>query len=340
MPTALRAALANPVGLSILVLGGATAILVAALPFFASLAERAPWVLAAALLGYAGTTVVSAWPRREAREVYQVRRLRNAMADLRSVREASATGAPLADVLGDAVRHLDRELIPALARLVARAEALRAILARFQAGDLAAPDGESLCALQATEARLRDAISATQRQAANAYAATVALTEHDADDAQVVDEARRWAQRLRETEAALAGLLDESAAWDRLLDARSEQPRPAGQSPSPMPAATSVHAAQPNGAVRSSAASGAPVRPSSTNGADKLVVPLTAREREVAALIALGMTNRQIAEELVIAEGTAAIHVGNVLGKLGMSSRAQVAVWAAEHLPRRERSAR
>jgi DNA-binding CsgD family transcriptional regulator len=58
--------------------------------------------------------------------------------------------------------------------------------------------------------------------------------------------------------------------------------------------------------------------------------PLTAREREVAALIARGCTNRQIAEALVVAEATAVRHVANILNKLGMGSRAQVAVWAVE----------
>ncbi len=55
---------------------------------------------------------------------------------------------------------------------------------------------------------------------------------------------------------------------------------------------------------------------------------LTPREREVASLLASGLSNRQLAEELVITEGTAAIHVRNILGKLGFSSRAQVAAWA------------
>jgi DNA-binding CsgD family transcriptional regulator len=58
--------------------------------------------------------------------------------------------------------------------------------------------------------------------------------------------------------------------------------------------------------------------------------PLTEREREVVALIVRGCTNRQIAEELVIAEGTAVRHVANILNKLGLKSRAQVAVWAME----------
>ena len=57
--------------------------------------------------------------------------------------------------------------------------------------------------------------------------------------------------------------------------------------------------------------------------------PLTEREREVAALIAQGLSNREIAAALVISEGTAEVHVKHVLGKLGFRSRAQVAAWAA-----------
>ena len=57
---------------------------------------------------------------------------------------------------------------------------------------------------------------------------------------------------------------------------------------------------------------------------------LTAREREVAALIAQGLTNREIASRLVIAERTAEGHVQSILNKLGFNSRAQVAAWAVE----------
>jgi DNA-binding CsgD family transcriptional regulator len=57
---------------------------------------------------------------------------------------------------------------------------------------------------------------------------------------------------------------------------------------------------------------------------------LTRREHDVTALIARGLTNRQIAEILVIGERTVEMHVSNVLGKLGLASRAQVAVWAVE----------
>jgi len=57
---------------------------------------------------------------------------------------------------------------------------------------------------------------------------------------------------------------------------------------------------------------------------------LSARELEVATLIAEGKTNRQIAEALVITEGTAANHVNHILTKLDFSSRAQIAVWVSE----------
>jgi predicted ATPase/DNA-binding NarL/FixJ family response regulator len=56
---------------------------------------------------------------------------------------------------------------------------------------------------------------------------------------------------------------------------------------------------------------------------------LTAREREIASLVARGLSNRAIADELVISPATAARHVANIFAKLGFSSRAQVAAWAA-----------
>jgi predicted ATPase/DNA-binding CsgD family transcriptional regulator len=59
--------------------------------------------------------------------------------------------------------------------------------------------------------------------------------------------------------------------------------------------------------------------------------PLSPREVEVAQLIARGLTNRQIAEALVVTEGAAANYVHRVLTKLGFTTRAQVAAWAVEH---------
>ncbi|MEU6586109.1 protein kinase [Nocardia sp. NPDC046763] len=65
--------------------------------------------------------------------------------------------------------------------------------------------------------------------------------------------------------------------------------------------------------------------------ADTAQQQLTKRERQVADLVAEGLTNRAIATRLVISQRTAQGHVEHILVKLGFTSRAQIAVWAAEH---------
>ncbi len=57
---------------------------------------------------------------------------------------------------------------------------------------------------------------------------------------------------------------------------------------------------------------------------------LTIREREVAALIAQGKSNREIADVLVVGNRTIEAHVSSILSKLGFTSRAQIAVWGHE----------
>ena len=56
--------------------------------------------------------------------------------------------------------------------------------------------------------------------------------------------------------------------------------------------------------------------------------PLTGRERQVAALVARGSSNREIAGTLFLSERTVESHVQHVLNKLGFRSRAQIAAWA------------
>jgi non-specific serine/threonine protein kinase len=56
---------------------------------------------------------------------------------------------------------------------------------------------------------------------------------------------------------------------------------------------------------------------------------LSPRERDVALLVAAGLSNRQVAERLYISEKTAAHHVGVILGKLGFGSRAEIAAYVA-----------
>ena len=55
--------------------------------------------------------------------------------------------------------------------------------------------------------------------------------------------------------------------------------------------------------------------------------PLTTRELEVAALVAEGMTNKEVATRLRLSVRTAENHVLNVMNKLGLDNRAQVAAW-------------
>ena len=61
---------------------------------------------------------------------------------------------------------------------------------------------------------------------------------------------------------------------------------------------------------------------------DDPTAELTSRELEVLRLVGAGKANKEIAAELVISERTARTHVSNILGKLGLSSRTQAALWA------------
>jgi DNA-binding NarL/FixJ family response regulator len=58
---------------------------------------------------------------------------------------------------------------------------------------------------------------------------------------------------------------------------------------------------------------------------------LTEREREVLALVARGLTNKQIAEALSLSEKTARNHLSHILEKLGLSRRSEAAVYAVQH---------
>jgi DNA-binding CsgD family transcriptional regulator len=78
----------------------------------------------------------------------------------------------------------------------------------------------------------------------------------------------------------------------------------------------------------------APMEPSSSPGSSMCAdfeCPLSRRELEVVRLISTGMTNREIATKLFIAERTAEGHVERIRNKLEVRSRTEVAVWAARH---------
>ncbi|HEY7971218.1 MAG TPA: response regulator transcription factor [Candidatus Limnocylindrales bacterium] len=66
-------------------------------------------------------------------------------------------------------------------------------------------------------------------------------------------------------------------------------------------------------------------------GEDEPVEPLTDREKDVMSLLGQGMSNKEIGSALFITERTARTYVSNILGKLGLASRTQAALWAVEH---------
>jgi len=130
--------------------------------------------------------------------------------------------------------------------------------------------------------------------------------------------------------AALAGpdeILVSNTVRDLVTDASLEFESAGDQALPGLPGSWRLHrlAAGAAGAARSTAD-----RALVTRDASRPAASLSRREREVAALIAVGLSNRQIADELVISVATAERHVANILAKLGYRSRAQVATWAVD----------
>jgi DNA-binding NarL/FixJ family response regulator len=75
----------------------------------------------------------------------------------------------------------------------------------------------------------------------------------------------------------------------------------------------------------------APAREAKLSNQGRELGGLTEREREVLDLIARGLSNREIAEKMVISEKTVKTHVSNLLDKLGLEDRTRAAIWALKH---------
>ena len=152
---------------------------------------------------------------------------------------------------------------------------------------------------QARLAVLLIAAAAALREAAGLPAAPAARTQPSLDSARGLGQetvARLWEQGLGLSPDAAVTLALESGSW-----ATGDNPGSSGQS-------------------TGEAAAPFPL---------DLPSSLTPREREITALIAHGYSNKGIADELIISPATAARHVANILSKLGFTSRAQIAAWAA-----------
>ena len=193
------------------------------------------------------------------------------------------------------------------------------------------------------------AAAATLRQAAHLPPLTGARTEQYIAPARSLGEPaiqRLWAQGSGLTsDDAVALALDftvPAAAADRPARPAdgpatgadgpatgADGPATGADGPANGPGRPVAGANGPAAAANGQATAGSSLEAGSLAG-PALPAVLTAREREVVALIVAGRTNKAIAGELFISSATAARHVANILAKLGFTSRAQVAAWARQ----------
>ncbi|HSK89764.1 MAG TPA: AAA family ATPase [Euzebyales bacterium] len=141
-----------------------------------------------------------------------------------------------------------------------------------------------------------------------------------ADDTAPWATAAQWWQRLE---------MPYPAAYARLRQAEALAARGAGPAAhdllsDALATATGLGAAPLRDAIIAARDAAGPVSETSGDTPREVGPPgLTSREREVAAVLMRGRSNRQIAEELFIAEGTASVHVSRILRKLGVTSRGE-----------------
>ncbi|HEX2063891.1 MAG TPA: response regulator transcription factor [Acidimicrobiales bacterium] len=92
-----------------------------------------------------------------------------------------------------------------------------------------------------------------------------------------------------------------------------------------------VHTVHRGGAVLDPQVAGAVMAQVARGGGSGDVEELTSREREVLALLARGLTNRQLADALFVSEKTVKTHVSSILSKLHLADRTQAALFAVRH---------
>ncbi|MDX6336580.1 MAG: hypothetical protein QOG05_3920 [Streptosporangiaceae bacterium] len=192
---------------------------------------------------------------------------------------------------------------------------------------------ESFAALCAREGQGRPAVllaaaAAALREAAGLPAPSAGRTQQHLDAARGLGQEALtglWEEGLRLTPDAAVTLALTSGPEVAL----GSGPGAGGESG---PAAGGESGPAAGGGAGGGAGPGAPPSPVTGLAAASRMPPqssLTPREREITALIARGYSNKGIADELVISPATAARHVANILSKLGFTSRAQIAAWAA-----------
>lgn len=139
----------------------------------------------------------------------------------------------------------------------------------------------------------------------------------------------RAARLLGAAEALFESLAAELSPSNRADFSRIVALARNGSSPAQYAAAwTAGHELDLESAVQEALMISVPISP--RNRQRERSSPLSAREQQVAALVAEGCSNREIAHSLSISEATAERHVANIFAKLGANSRAQVAAWAVQ----------
>lgn len=129
--------------------------------------------------------------------------------------------------------------------------------------------------------------------------------------------------RYREAEAILAAKGGREAAAPSLIQAAAIADRLGAA-----PIRRAVEELAGRARIDLSATPAAPVEPEQATAEPGRELGLTARETEILGIVARGRTNRQVAEELFIAEKTVGVHLTNILGKLGVASRMDAAAIA------------
>ncbi len=191
-------------------------------------------------------------------------------------------------------------------------------LALLAAQEACAPTGEGQQVFRAYTSELNALAQIEQSPAAAAALLEGAIALYDADSFPLDAIRARW--RLGEALLLVGGPQALAGAEEALRQARARAEH-----------IGATHELRQIAAVEARLAP-APVAParSQTAGQPRPVDGLTPRELEVLALVTRGLSNRAIAEALVISEKTAEVHVRNILGKLGFSSRTQAATYAVE----------
>ena len=239
--------------------------------------------------------------------------------------DAAAWTARLRLALGDppaARRAFDRvaggDRVPRAASEIAGLASARLLLAEDQPG----------AALRTLEG-LRAAAEGAGRPGGGVELLTLqALARRAAGDSRAAVETLGQALRLAEPEGYVRTLVDEGPALGELLrallDAR-QRGAPGAPETVSLPYLRKLLAAL----ERHPGAGGRPARPDPTAPAPG-AEPLTEREREVLVLLAAGKSNRQIAGELVVTEGTVKTHLDHIYRKLDAHSRIQALTRAQE----------